>query len=230
MSQAGKTFYLVANLKSNKTLAETLAWVDDLENLDYMADNVQMIACLPFPYIYPVYQRVTAKSLTINLGTQDISPFPYGAYTGAVAADMVKDWVNYAIVGHSERRKYFHETNQEVANKVDLALEAGITPIVCVDEPYLDTQIEAINSQARGKLIFAYEPLAAIGSGHPDSPEHAQNVAKRIKLQAGNNVPVLYGGSVKEDNILEQLKQQSIDGVLVGGASLDSDSWKVLIK
>jgi triosephosphate isomerase len=230
MSQAGKTFYLVANLKSHKTLQETLTWVDELDDLHYMADNVQMIVCPPFPYLYQTFARVSAKSLAINIGSQDISPFPYGAYTGAVAADMIKDWVNYVIVGHSERRRYFHETDQEVANKVDQCIEAGITPIVCVDEPYLESQINALTKDSRGKLLFAYEPLAAIGSGHPDTPEHAQNVAERIKTQIEANVPVLYGGSVDADNVLEQLKQKSIDGVLVGTASLESGSWKALVK
>jgi len=228
MEQAGKMIYLVANWKSHKTLEESLIWLEGMKTAE-IKDNYKIIVCPPFPYIKPMHDKVTDSQLNLSLGVQDISPFPFGAYTGAVASDMVKDWVTYAIVGHSEQRRYFHETDQEVANKVREALAVGLTPIVCVDEPYLESQITALKGANVDQLIFAYEPLAAIGSGHPDTPEHAQNVAERIQAQLKAKVPVLYGGSVTPENIKPYLLMPNISGALVGGASLDSETWKAMM-
>lgn len=227
MSQAGKPLYLVANWKSHKTLAEAEHFVTEGST---PTENVTQIICPPVPYLASISQLIKSQQLSVSLGVQDVSPYPFGAYTGAVAVDMVKEWVTYAIIGHSERRRYFHESDQEVANKVSRALEAGITPILCVDEPYLESQIGTLDEGLRGTCLFAYEPVSAIGSGHPDTPEHAEAVAQRVQAQVRAEVVVLYGGSVTAENIKSFTDQPHIAGALVGGASLDPQSWHALIK
>jgi len=228
MSQAGKIIYLVANWKSHKTLAEALSWLETMKGWRG-TEGMKVIVCPPLPYLRSMHQVIVRYSMPIELGTQDISPYPFGAYTGAVSAGMVKEFVTYAIVGHSERRRYFHETDQEVANKVGQCLENGLRPILCIDEPYLESQIYALSDLSKEKLVVAYEPLAAIGSGNPDTPEHAQSVAERVKAAMQADVPVLYGGSVTAENIQPYLNMPAIAGALVGGASLDPESWKALI-
>lgn len=228
MSQAGKPIYLIANWKSQKTWAETEVFLQQFRGFREEG-NVINVICPPFPYLKTAAEMVTGLHLPLKLGAQDISPFPFGAYTGAVAAEMVAPLVTYTILGHSERRRYFHETNQEVANKVARAIENQLTPIVCVDEPYLEAQMAAIEPNNLAKIIVAYEPLTAIGSGLPDTPEHAQEIALKINEVMKQTVPVLYGGSVTAENIKRFLGQPLIQGALVGGASLTIDSWKALL-
>jgi triosephosphate isomerase len=219
--------YLVGNWKSNKTLEESLAWLKEIREAS-ISPEVEVVICPPYPFLATLAND-ERRTTSLKLGVQDVSPFPFGAYTGAIAAEMIKDWAHYAILGHSERRKYFHETHQEVANKVDRCVEAGIVPIVCVDEDYIDQQMAAIQNEHIKKIIIAYEPLSAIGSGDPDTPEHSVQVAQTIKDKAEFDVPVLYGGSVKPGNIQSFLSHQEISGALVGGASLDADEWNNLI-
>ncbi len=219
--------YLVGNWKSNKTLEESLKWFDEMRGVS-IPHETEMVICPPYPYLAALASD-ERRATSLKLGVQDISTFPFGAYTGEVTAEMVKDWVHYAIVGHSERRKYFHETHQEVANKVSQCLLHKITPIVCVDEDYVEQQLAAIEQELLPSIIVAYEPLAAIGSGTPDTPEHAVSVAQTIKDKAGSDIPVLYGGSVKPENVQSFLSHQEISGALVGGASLDPKNWIDLI-
>jgi triosephosphate isomerase len=229
MSQAGKPIYLVANWKSNKTWAETEVFLQSFRGFREEG-NVVNIVCPPIPYLKASAEVVKSLHLPVKLGVQDVSPFPFGAYTGAVAAQMLLDTAQYAIVGHSERRRYFHETNQEVANKVAQCLEVNITPVVCVDEPYLRAQINALEPEQLKKVMVAYEPLTAIGSGKPAEPQDAQKVAEQIVDVAERELPVLYGGSVTPENIGEFLEQPLIHGALVGGASLTVESWKGIIQ
>lgn len=224
MAQDGKRIFLVANWKSHKTLEEANGFLDEMEKL-MVPEGVRVIICPPYPYILPMSEVVEKRKLPIRLGVQDVSPFPFGAYTGAVAAEMVKEMVRYAIVGHSERRKYFGESHQDVANKVDLALSAGLRAIVCVDEPYMEEQLAALGNRRLDKVLFAYEPLAAIGSGEPDTPEHANEVVLRIWELAQEKVPVLYGGSVTAENVKSFCEMEAVSGALVGGASLDPQGW-----
>lgn len=220
--------YLVANWKSFKSLDKSLGWLETFKGMG--KTDVEVVVCPPFPYLRLMNEKVDEWRLPFSLGVQDISPFPFGAYTGAIAAEMVKDWVKYAIVGHSERRRYFHETHQEVANKVDMCLESEIIPIVCVDEPYATQQVAAIPQKSLKKCLIAYEPLDAIGTGAPDDPEHAKEVIKRIRLKSDNEVPVLYGGSVTSANISEFVNDEVSDGALVGGASMRADEWRMMIE
>ena len=223
MTQAGKQLYLVGNWKSNKTLEEAQEFIDTISLPDLPSD-IHVVICPPLPYLIPM------KESSLELGVQDISPFPFGAYTGAVTGEMIKPYVHYVIVGHSERRKYFHETNQEVGNKARMALANGLKPIVCVDEPYLDAQLAYFTREELNQIIVAYEPLAAIGSGTPDTPEHAESIAEKIQSLTQANIPVLYGGSVTAETVKQYTDLPHISGVLVGGASLKADSWSTLVK
>lgn len=223
-------YYLVANWKSHKHVADVRHWFETVELALAETDEVAVVVCPPAVHLFDAYDLVQQQSLPVTLGMQDISAYPFGKYTGAIAAEMVAEQVDYAIVGHSERRRYFGETDSEVAKKVDMCLMHEIIPIVCVDEPYLESQLHVIDSQAYDSMIVAYEPLAAIGSGEPDTPEHAQQVARSIRDLTTSKVPVLYGGSVDAENVGLYLNQSLIDGALVGGASLDARDWSALVQ
>jgi triosephosphate isomerase len=227
MIQAGKSLYLVGNWKSNKTWEEAREYLNRL-HINSLGQH-KVVLCPPFPYLVPMAQLIKDKQLPVLLGTQDLSPFPFGAYTGAVTGAMVAGYASYAIVGHSERRKYFHETNQDVWNKARTALDNNVTPIVCVDEPYMEAQLVTFTKEELKRIVVAYEPLSAIGSGKPDTPEHANAVADRIHWITESQVPVLYGGSVTADSVRQFVEQPLVSGVLVGSASLDPDSWSRLV-
>ena len=177
--------YLIANWKSHKTKEDIRDWFEEVAGTK-VSTHTRVVVCPPFPYLEYVDSLIQKTGLLFELGMQDISPFPFGAYTGAVAEQrrMVRGMVDYVVVGHSERRRYFHETNQDVANKVTEALNMRITPIVCVDEPYAIAQMAALEREQLGKVLVAYEPLEAIGSGDPDTPKHAAEVAMKIKEDA----------------------------------------------
>lgn len=223
MTQAGKQLLLVGNWKSHKNIDEAFDFFDGYR----LRTEHKVIVCPPMPYVMPLKQKAEGKN--VDLGAQDLSPFEMGAYTGAVTASMLKGMIKYVIVGHSERRKYFHETNEVVANKAKLALENEITPIVCVDEPYLESQLAFFEPAEFGKMVVAYEPLAAIGSGKPDSPDSAEKMAVRIKQLTSDDTKVIYGGSVTHENVRSFCELKNIDGVLVGGASLDINEWSLLV-
>ena len=223
--------YLIANWKSNKTLDEVRGWLENFKGFQ-AKEGLEIIVCPPFPYLIKVREWLDEYDIGMKPGIQDVSPFPFGTYTGAVAMGMVKDVVQYAIVGHSERRKYFHETHVEVANKVERCIEDGVTPIVCVDEPYARQQIAAISDEYLKKCIFAYEPLEHISDGvhpNPDDPKHAQKVSESIEKMLDNKAPVIYGGSANSTNIAGFMAESSIQGALVGGASLKADEWRAMI-
>jgi len=154
--------------------------------------------------------------LPILLGAQDISPFEMGAFTGEVTGSQLKEYVSFCIIGHSERRKYFAEDDALLVKKAALAKREGIEVIYCVPD--------SLTSIPKDVKIVAYEPVFAIGTGTPDTPDNAQKVIKEIKSK--NNISlVLYGGSINKDNISKYFEKEDIDGVLVGTSSLDPDSF-----
>ena len=201
--------------------------------------------CVPFPYLAQA-QALLGESV-VSWGAQDVSAHRQGAYTGEVAADMVAEFgAAYAIVGHSERRGYHHESAELVAIKAQRVLEAGLTPIVCVGETLeqreagetqqvvgsqLDAVLDALTAEEAATIVVAYEPVWAIGTGKSASAEQAQQVHAflRSKLAAKGaevaNVPLLYGGSVKPENAQELFAQDDIDGGLIGGAALKSKDF-----
>ncbi len=205
---------IVANFKSNKTVEETVSWFQEFDNLITDTLDLELVIA---PQVLAL--SVVKPSVKFSLAIQDLSSFPAGKYTGAVSVQNLKGLdIKYAILGHSERRKYFHETSHDVLLKVEQSISAGITPIICVDSSYLAEQLNLIASNLIEKCIIAYEPSQAIGSGANEDVGRVKEVVKKIHRLAGD-IPVIYGGSVDEFNINEYL--MVTDGVLVSTASLN---------
>lgn len=222
------TKLIVANWKSHKSLSEAEAWLSSFEKATSLFPaTAKVVLCPPFPFLFSLSETLSGID-GVELGVQDLSPFPAGAYTGAISTQNLQGaGVKYAILGHSERRRYFHETHQEVANKVDQALQADIKPIVCVDEQYLVAQSSALSREQMESCIVAYEPLEAIGTGDNQPADEVAEVVEKIQ-QAFGPVPVIYGGSVAGNNVSEYLAV--CDGVLVGGSSLEAETLAAIVQ
>jgi triosephosphate isomerase len=219
------TKYILANWKSHKTLAEAESWLREFLRLYRPASELKVIIAPPVVHLASMWQLIQKEgTANLSLAIQDLSPFPLGSYTGAVAAAMVQDLVEFAILGHSERRRYFDETNQDVANKVSEAEAAGITPIICLDESYARAQLAAIDEENLKKLIIGYGPVEAIGIDTPQSPERVRQVINEIEILAPH-APILYGGSINGDNAADYLKLDGLAGLMVGTASLDPQEF-----
>jgi triosephosphate isomerase len=213
-----KKLFIVANWKSNKNTAEANAWIQTVNNSLFSKEEKEPIVCPPFTLLPLLKSNLKPE---VKIGSQDISSFEKGAYTGAVNAEQVKEFAEYSIIGHSERRTNFAEDDVMLAKKVEIALKFGITPIFCVQGK--ETTVP------EGVEIVAYEPVFAIGSGHPDTPEDAEDVAHIIKEKNLQVKHVLYGGSVNKDDVHTFTQLSSVDGVLVGGASLDPEHFISII-
>lgn len=231
-------------------LVQKLAF--SLNDDDFAACDVAVM--VPFTDIRSVQTLVDGDKLRIGYGSQDISQHDKGAYTGEVSGVMLsKLGVQYAVVGHSERREYHGETDAIVNAKAKAAIKHGITPIVCVGEgldirkagehvPYtlaqLDGSLAGIAPEQVAKLVVAYEPVWAIGTGEVATPEDAEEVCGAIRARvseafgeaAGDAVRVLYGGSVKASNVASIMDKPNVDGALVGGASLDADEFVAIAR
>lgn len=208
-----KQLIIAGNWKSNKIVSEAEAWVAKYTS---QPEDITVVLCAPFTLL-PI---LASKKLLFLLGAQDVSPFPEGSYTGEVSAHQIKEFVDWVIIGHSERRKNFGETDELLAKKVEQAKSAGLKIIYCVPD----------DSTAIPKSVdvVAYEPVWAIGTGKSDSPENANSVIANIK--AKSQIPaVIYGGSVTAANVASFVGQPAIDGVLPGGASLDAKTFVELI-
>lgn len=224
------TRYVLANWKSHKTLDQAEDWFQKFLRV-YRADpQVKVIVAPPVVYLAPLWHLLQQHGdVRVSLAVQDLSPFPLGEYTGAVAAAMVRDMVSYAVVGHSERRRYFHETNQDIANKVSEAAAAGITPILCLDSPYAAAQLAALDEENVGDLIIGYGPVQAAGRDMPQSPEKIMEAIEEIQTIAPGK-PVLYGGSTNPDNAGSLIRLAGVDGLMVGSASLSPDAFFSICK
>lgn len=216
--------YIVANLKSYKNLTEAKEWLDNFKKIKETEANLtdkEIIICPPFQLLFTFSSYIHDNNIPVKLGAQNLSPFDEGAYTGEVNAQQLKDFAEYVIIGHSERRKYFNESDNMLKNKTSLALKYNLTPIFCVQNK--DTYVP------EGVSIIAYEPVFAIGSGNPDTPENANETAQSFKDKSGD-YSVLYGGSVTFENVANFTKMQQIKGILVGGASLDPQEFIKIIQ
>ncbi len=218
-----KKLFIIANWKSNKTTEETNDWLQQLANSGLQQlENKVAVVCAPFTLLPLLKSYANEVTVPVSFGSEDVSPFDEGAYTGEVTAEEIKEFADYAIIGHSERRKLFNENDELLSKKVTMALKSNLTPIFCVQDE--STPIP------EGVTLVAYEPIFAIGSGHPDTPENAEKVVKAIKDKNPKVEFVLYGGSVTPENINSFTQSPSIDGALVGGASLDAGKFVKLVE
>ena len=244
---------IAGNWKMNKGIAETADLINALK-AQLAAENPHRIIVVCPPFTSLVTASNLLKGSPIKLGAQNMSEHDEGAYTGEVSWKMLKSaGCEYVIVGHSERRQYFAESNQLINLKAKKALAAGLRPIICVGETLnerekgitdqvVTTQVtgvlQGLSASDMDRVVIAYEPVWAIGTGRNATPDQAEEVHKLIrellKQQFGQsvseNVLILYGGSVKPDNAADLLVQSDIDGALVGGACLKADSFVEIIQ
>jgi triosephosphate isomerase len=242
---------LAGNWKMHTTRAEATALIDGIKEAAANARDRDVVVAPPFTALETAARALVGTS--ILLAAQDVHAETKGAYTGEVAGEMLKDvGCSYVIIGHSERRQYFNETNEVVRAKVGAALRADLKPIVCIGEtlrereadntlPVIERQVReglaGLSREAVRNLVLAYEPVWAIGTGKTATPEQAEEVHAAIRALlrefAGDNgadaARILYGGSVKADNIDALMAQPNIDGALVGGASLDAAAFNRII-
>lgn len=218
----------------------------------YKIENVDIVICPPYTLL--AYLSDAIETSNIALGAQDCYWQEEGAFTGEISCKMLKDaGCEFVIIGHSERRQYFGETNESVNKKIKAALTAGLLPIVCVGETLAEREadrtfdvltdhvqngLKAMTAEEMEKVVIAYEPVWAIGTGKTATPAQAQEVHKFIRellaklfgKETASGVRIQYGGSVKPENIAELMKQPDIDGALVGGASLNIESFSTIVK
>ena len=228
MVEAAKEKVVVANWKANLSHELAKTWLQTLtENYTPLSD-IKVILAAPFLFLSDL-QIITGKQKGVTLAAQDVSPYPQGNYTGSVPAAWLKGIVDYVVVGHRERRKYFHETIQDVANKVTEALEEEITPIVCVDLDIARQQAAAIEPDELERIIVAYTPADAEKLEISRSLSAAtEGIQKTASIFPG--VPVLYGGGVNEKNVAELFSIPELAGVMAAGGCLDPKGFVRLLE
>lgn len=241
---------IAGNWKMNKTPYQAQMLVRQIDSIE-LDDEVEALVCVPAVDLQAVNEVMDDTQL--HLGAQNMHYEDHGAYTGEISAAMLKDLqVEYVILGHSERRELFGESDALIQKKVDAALAKGLLPILCVGETLEEREAGKQEEKVQGqlmsalqnvkpddfkKLVIAYEPIWAIGTGKTASDADAEEMAAFIRRQvaamispaAAENVRILYGGSVKPENIKKIMEQENIDGALVGGASLEASSFISLV-
>jgi triosephosphate isomerase (TIM) len=244
---------IAGNWKMNKTQAEARVLVEDLLREIGRFDGAEIVLCPPFTALAVVSELLSPVS-NIRLGAQNMHEAASGAYTGEISAGMLRElYVRYVIIGHSERRQFFHEDNATVNRKTKAALAAELRPIVCIGETLpereadqwkkvLETQIAeglaGFTDKDLADIVIAYEPVWAIGTGKTATPVQAEEahqwirkvVGTKFSNAAAERLRIQYGGSVKPENAKELLSKPDIDGALVGGASLDARGFTAIIK
>jgi len=243
---------IAGNWKLNKTPHEPILLVSELKREIVDVEGVDIVLCPPFTALADVADALTDTN--IALGAQNVFWEDAGAFTGEISAPMLKDLgVTYVIIGHSERRQYFHETNETVNKRLRAALKHGLVPIVCVGEnlaqresnktfdvikDHCEGSLSGLSAEEMGKVVLAYEPVWAIGTGKTATPQQAQEVhvfirqllGKMFGEETAGSVRIQYGGSVTPDNVVSLMAQADIDGALVGGASLKAPSFAAIVK
>ena len=240
---------IAGNWKMHKTIAEALEFVNDIKDR-VNNEKVEAVICAPFTLLKDL--KEATKGTSIKVGAQNMHFEEKGAFTGEISPLMLKELdMDYVIIGHSERRQYFNETNETVNKKVLKALEVGIDPILCVGETLeereagntkdickvqVEKALENVSKEDIAKVVIAYEPIWAIGTGKTATSEDANDVIAYIRQvvanlykDLANEVRIQYGGSVKPSNVGEIMNQSDIDGALVGGASLEANDYIQLV-
>jgi triosephosphate isomerase len=245
---------VAGNWKMYTTSGEGAVLIQDVAELVQEAwDRVEVVVCPPFTGLKAASTVIELDRLALGLGAQDVFWEDEGAYTGAIAPRMLVELrCGYCIVGHSERREYFGDTNETVNKKVHALFRHGIRPIMCCGEsigtyeagetePFVRTQVREaladLSAEQASDLVIAYEPIWAIGTGHTPTPEKANDVARMIRATVGAlygppaamSLRVLYGGSVKPENASMFFTEPDIDGALVGGAALKADGFSAIV-
>jgi len=242
---------VVGNWKMNLTVPESTVLIEKLKKVLAREKHVDVVICPGYLDIYPASKELAESN--IALGAQDVFYEEEGAYTGEVSPVALSHFVKYAIVGHSERRKHFGETDKVVAKKAEAAVAHDIIPIICVGETLhekedglgkvvvmsqLETALSHLTAGEIAEVVVAYEPIWAIGTGHICKPAEAEKMAGYIRVlvkalygeKAAEGLRVLYGGSVTDENTADFAKLTKVDGVLVGGASLDHAKFSQIVK
>jgi triosephosphate isomerase (TIM) len=254
VNPAARRPLVAGNWKLHKTLADTRALLDDLLGRLQSKEAAEVVVAPVFTALTTAQQRLAGKN--IGLAAQDCYDQPQGAFTGEVSVPLLADvGCSYVIVGHSERRELFGETDEQVKRKVIAVLSGGLTPIACVGETLaireagdtekhvlaqLDAIIEGLkplDAALQAKVVIAYEPVWAIGTGRTATPADAQAVHAAIRRRLGDRLGgeladgtrILYGGSVKADNAAALMAEPDVDGALVGGASLDAGAFAAIV-
>ena len=240
---------IAGNWKMHKTIAKALEFVNEVKDR-VNNDKVEAVICAPFTLLKDLKQAT--KGTNIKIGAQNMHFEEKGAFTGEISPLMLKELdMDYVVIGHSERRQYFNETDETVNKKVLKALEVGIDPILCVGETLeereagntkdvckvqVEKALENVSKEDLAKVVIAYEPVWAIGNGKTATSEDANDVIAYIREvvanlygELANEVRIQYGGSVKPSNVAEIMNQSDIDGALVGGASLEANDYVELV-
>lgn len=236
--------FFIANWKMHKTCGETKSFIEQVQGEAYLAP--------PFTALATAVE--SAKGSQIHIGAQNLSDQASGAFTGEVSGEMLKDLgVSFVLIGHSERRTLYHESDEMISRKIHRALENGLMPVICIGESAAQRQAgqthHVLETQLKGALssfttdhlasfVLAYEPVWAIGTGVSATPDMAQETHKEVRRiigelfseEAAMRLPILYGGSVKPENSAELMAEPDIDGALIGGASLVPDSYTQIVK
>lgn len=234
-----------------KTVGEATAFVQEVKGKAEV-EGVESVICAPYIQLPALVEAV--KGTSLKIGAQNLHWEDQGAFTGEISGRMLQDLgVDYVIIGHSERRAYFNESDEQVNQKVHAAFKYGITPIVCVGEKLeereagqtkevcktqTDAAFKGLSAEQAAQVVVAYEPIWAIGTGKSSTADDANEVIAYIREQiaaaysqdVANQVRIQYGGSVKPDNVNEYMSQSDIDGALVGGASLEPASYIQLVE
>lgn len=243
---------VAGNWKMNKTAAAAVALIKDLVPLIQGIGDVEKVVCPPFTALMAVYPLL--KGTDVGLGSQNLHWEKAGAFTGEESGEMIAEYCRYAIVGHSERRQYFNESDESANKRLLAGLEAGLIVIFCIGETLAEYEsdkteevlrrqiavgLKGITKERLSQLVVAYEPVWAIGTGKAATKDDANGVVKNVirpavqelyGKKAAHSVRVLYGGSVNGKNAAEYFSQSDIDGALVGGASLKPDDFSQIVR